>query len=167
LQVVAMGLVLTIVDVSFSGYDAVPDLVGWVLVVLGLRGLRLRVEPATLTTLAVLSGLVSVGLLRSDWVESLPESTGWLLSLPQFAFSFVLCTEVSRLVGEALARRFRGLRWAFLVAASGGVLLYGGGVDVLMVPFAVLTVAANVYLVYLLFRASGEVRGTEGGRPRD
>ena len=39
-QKVAMGLVLVVVDAWFAGFDAVPDLLGWVLVLLGLHGLR-------------------------------------------------------------------------------------------------------------------------------
>ncbi|HEX6248681.1 MAG TPA: hypothetical protein VFZ64_12490 [Nocardioidaceae bacterium] len=166
LQKVAMGLVLTLADPEIAGYDAVPDVLGWVLVVLGLRGLGGRVALSTLMPLALLSGVVSLGLIRFDWLEVLPESTGWLLSLPQLAFSWVLCGEAAAVVGPDLARRFRGLRWAFLVAAVGPVLLYGGGVDVLLVPLAVIAVAANLYLVYLLFRASTEVHDARPGRPR-
>lgn len=159
LQTVAMGLVLTIADAELGGYDAVPDVLGWVLVVLGLRGLRDVMHVSTLVALAVLAGLVSLPLLRFEWVAALPESTGWWLSLAQFAFSVVLCTELARVVGTSLARRLRVLRWVFVVAASGGAVLYGGGVEALLVPLAVLTVVANVYLVYLLFRASAEVHG--------
>lgn len=161
-----MGLVLTLADPEIAGYDAVPDVLGWVLVVLGLRPLRDRVALSTLIPLAALAGLVSLGLIRFAWLESLPESTGWLLSLPQFAFSWVLSGEVGSVVGPALGKRFRVLRWTFLVAAVGPVLLYGGGVDVLLVPLAVIAVAANVYLVYLLFRASTEVHGRAVRRPR-
>lgn len=165
LQKVAMGLVLTVADADLGGFDAVPDVLGWVLVVLGLRGLRDVMTVSTLLPLAVLAGVVSLLLLRFEWVAALPESTGWMLSLAQFAFSIVLCAEVARSVGAGLARRFRFLRWVFVIAASGGVFLYGGGVDALLVPLAVLTVAANVYLVYLLFRASSEVHGPAPARP--
>ena len=159
LQTVAMGLVLTIADADLGGYDAVPDVLGWVLVVLGLRGLRGVMRVSTPVTLAVLAGLVSLLLMRFEWVAGLPESTGWMLSLAQFAFSVVLCNELARVVGTSLARRLRVLRWVFVLAASGGAFLYGGGVEALLVPLAVLTVVANVYLVYLLFRASTEVHG--------
>ena len=46
-----------------------------------------------------------------------------------------------------------------IITAVGPVLLYGGGLDVTLVPLALLSVAANVYLVYLLFRASTEFHG--------
>jgi len=161
LQQVAMGLVIALVDAIIGGYDAVPDVLGWLLVCLGLHGLRGRVSVSTLLPLAVLAGLVSLATLRPSLLEGLPESTGWLLSLPQIAFSFLLCTELAPVVGAPLTVRLRGLRWAFVVLAVGPVLLYGGGVDVALVPLAVLSVAANVYLVYLLFRSPGELPGAE------
>lgn len=165
LQKIAMGLVITLVDSIIGGYDAVPDVVGWALVVWGLQGLRDRMSVSTLLPLAVVAGLVSLAAIRPALLEDLPESTGWLLSLPQIAFSFVLCTELEALASPALARRFGVLRWAFLVVGAGPVLVYGGGVDVLLVPLAVLAVATGVYLVYLLFRASTEIHGARV-RPR-
>jgi hypothetical protein len=162
-----MGLVLTLVDPRIAGYDAVPDLLGWLLVLAGLRGLRRRISVSTPAGLAVLAAAVSPVLLRFAWLERMPESTGWLLSLPQLAFSFVLCGAVGALVGSQLSRRFEVLRWGFVVAAAGPVLLYGGGIDVLLLPLAVLAVSVNLSLVYLLFRASTEVHGPfpRGHRP--
>lgn len=159
LQKIAMGLVITLVDAMFAGYDAVPDVFGWAMVVVGLLELRGRMTVSTLIPLSVVAGVVSLVGFMPDLLEDLPESTGWLLSLPQIAVSFLLCTEVARLVGESLSRRLLVLRWLFAVAAVGPVLLYGGGLDVTLVPLALLSVAANVYLVYLLFRASTEFHG--------
>lgn len=171
-----MGLLVTFVDSLLAGYDAVPDVVGWALVVLGLRDLRGRLATSTtLLPLAAVAGAVSVVLLRPAWTAGLPESTGWLLSLPQLVFSFVLCREVARLLApeggsasapgttvresHTLGRRLAWLGRIFLVAATGPVLVYGGGLDRLLTPVAVLAVAANVLLVYLLFRASPLVHG--------
>jgi hypothetical protein len=176
LQKIAMGLVVTLLDSYVGGYDAVPDLLGWVLVVAGLRDLRERADTSSLLPLAALSGLVSVALLSPAWTQGLPESTGWLLSLPQLAFSFLLCREVAELLVSAyrrgsaredtggraahtLARRLRLLGWGFVLAAAGPVLLYGGGVDALATPVAVLAVLVNLALVYLLFRSSTLVHG--------
>jgi len=159
LQKIAMGLVITLVDAIIAGYDAVPDVIGWAMVVLGLRELRDRMTVTTLVPLSVVAGTLTNNGFRPDLIEDLPESTGWLLSLPQIAVSFLLCTEVARLVGESLSRRLLVLRWLFAVAAVGPVLLYGGGLDVTLVPLALLSVAANVSLVYLLFRGSTEFHG--------
>lgn len=160
LQWVAMGLVLTLVDADIGGYDAVPDVLGWVMVVAALLRLRDVLATTTLVGLAVLAGVVSLATLRPELLEDLPESTGWLLSLPQIAFSLLLSVELGRAV-PALARRFGVLAWAFGIAAVGPVLLYGGGVDAVLVPLAVLTVLANVYLVYLLFRVARVGLGTK------
>lgn len=156
LQKIAMGLVITLVDVIAAGYDVIPDVLGWVLVVLGLRELRARISVATLIPMSVLAGLVSLVGFLPDLLEDIPESTGWLISLPQIVVSYLLCVEVAGLVSPPLSSRLRFLRWIFVIAAVGPVLLYGGGLDVLTVPLALLSVAANVYLVYALFRASGE-----------
>lgn len=161
LQSVGMGLVLTVVDPVIRGYDAVPDLLGWVLVVAGLRDLRHRTAMAGPLTGALVAGLVSVALVRPGLIVDLPESAGWWLSLPQIAFSVLLCGAVAALLPshDPLAARFLRLRWAFVVAGAGPVLLYGGGVDALLVPLAVLTVLANLYLIYLVFRAVPAVDG--------
>lgn len=73
LQKVAMGLVLTLVDPILGGFDAVPDVLGWVLVLLGLRGLRDRITVGTLAGLAVVSALVSLATVRPELVADLPE----------------------------------------------------------------------------------------------
>lgn len=183
LQKIAMGLVITLVDSYVGGYDAVPDVLGWVLVVAGLLDLREKADISSLLPIAVLSGLVSFALLSPAWTEELPESTGWLLSLPQIAFSFLLCRAVAGLLESAypresaredtlrgaahtVARRLSLLAWGFVLAATGPVLLYGGGLDVLTTPLAVVAVLVNLALVYLLFRASTLVHGPNRERAR-
>jgi hypothetical protein len=44
LQKVAMGLVIVLVDAFFGGYDAVPDPVGWAMVLAGVLPLRARLD---------------------------------------------------------------------------------------------------------------------------
>lgn len=157
LQKVAMGLVIVLVDAGFSGWDAVPDPLGWLLVVLGLLGLRESIDASALLTLAALAGAISLAVAYPAVHEDLADSTGWLLSLPQLAFAFLLCIEVGRLVAGLrpdLARRLLGLRWVFLLVAVGPVLLYGGGVALLLVPLALVAVAAGVYQIYLIFRCA-------------
>ena len=159
LQKIAMGLVITLVDVLAAGYDIIPDVLGWVLVVLGLLELRDRITVTTLVPMSVLAGLVSLVGFLPDLLEDMPESTGWLISLPQIVVSYLLCVEVAGLVARPLSSRLRFLRWIFVAAAAGPVLVYGGGLDVTIVPLALLSVGANVYLAYALFRAAGEVHG--------
>ena len=158
LQKVAMGLVIVVVDAYLGGFDAVPDALGWVLVMLGLLDLRVRLDSfAALRMLAALAGVVSGVIFWPTVIDAVPESTGWLLSLPQLAFCVILCGSLSELGkpdDTAISRRFSLLRWVFVALAAAPVLLYGGGVDVLLIPLAVVTVAANVFLIYLLFKIS-------------
>jgi len=69
----------------------------------------------------------------------------------------VLCiglAQVADRAGDREAVRFGLLRWAFVVVAAGPVLVYGGGVDALAAPLAVLAVLTNVAFVYYLFKVS-------------
>ena len=157
LQKVAMGLVIVLVDAFFAGYDAVPDPVGWAMVLAGLLPLRPRLESGSgLAMVAGLCLLVSVATYPPQVSALLDESGGWALSLPQLAFSFMLCSALAPVSG-GLAGRFALLRWVFVAVAAGPVLVFGGGVEALRSPIALLVVGANIYLVYLLFRASAQV----------
>ena len=153
-----MGLVIVVVDSEIAGLDAVPDVLGWVLVLAGLRVMRSRLPGfGGIAASAVLSGVVSVALLRPAWTDGLPESTGWLLSLPQLVFTILLCGALAVLARKPavdVAQRFVALRWLFIVLVVAPALVYGGGLDPLLVPLAVVTVVANVYLIYLLFRVA-------------
>lgn len=166
-QSIAMGLVLVLVDVELGGWDAVPDVLGWALVVAGL--VRLRPDPVEtgwLIGLSVLAGAISLPLTDRSVAESLPESTGWLLSLPEIVFSIVLAAELARVLAASrpdLAGRFRVLRWLFVVVAVGPILLFGAGVGVLLVPLAILAVGSYVYFVYQLFRSSKPVEALRSG----
>ena len=89
--------------------------------------------------------------------EHLSANMGWLLSVPQLAFTLLLCVDLARNgagVGAPEAGRFRIMRWVFLVVAAAPVVALGAHLDRLVVPIATLAVLATVYLVYLLFRVS-------------
>ena len=157
-----MGLVIVLVDALFGGYDAVPDPLGWALVIAGVVPLRDRFGHGTaLLATAWISLAVSSATYLPQVSGALDESGGWALSLPQLAFSFLLCTAMAPAAGW-LAGRFNLLRWVFAVLAAGPVLVFGGGVEVLRDPLALVIVGANVYLVYLLFQASREVTPAAG-----
>ena len=159
-----MGLVIVVVDASLGGFDAVPDVLGWLLALAGLRDLRGVLDgPPMVTALAVVSALVSVVLLLPSVGHGLDTSTGWFLSLPQLAFSLLLCQAMARQAHRrgarsGLRRRFWVLGWVFAAVALAPTVIYGAGVDRLLVPVALSTVGANVYLVYLLFRHAGLAR---------
>lgn len=157
LQKVAMGLVIVVLDADLGGVDAVPDVLGWVLVLLGVLDLRAVLAGfGTLVALVALSAAVSSAQMWPGLLDAVPESTGWLLSLPQLVFCILLCGGVAGLAAADadISRRFSWLRWVFVVLVFAPAVVYGGGADVLLVPVAVVTVVANVYLIYLLFRIS-------------
>lgn len=159
LQKIAMGLVIVLVDALFAGYDAVPDPIGWILVIAGVLSLRAAIEGgASLVWLAAVSLLASVATYPPQVSASLDETAGWLLSLPQLAFTYALCGALVPVTGD-LEGRFRVLRWLFVVAAIGPVMVLSGAAEALRDPLAFVVVAADIYLVYLLFRAS---RGLPG-----
>lgn len=153
-----MGLVIVFLRAPFGGYDALVDPVGWGLVLAGLVALRdLLPQVGTALALGVVAALVSVPLCFPAVDDRLDPSGQWALSLPQTVFCIVLCTSMSSLAeraDEPEAGRFGLLRWFFVVVAVGPVLVYGGKVDELTTPVAILAVLANVYLVYLLFKVS-------------
>jgi hypothetical protein len=165
LQKVAMGLVIVLVDALFSGYDGVPDPLGWVLVLAGLLPLRGLLGTPGLVASAVVCLAVSLATYPPQVADRLSDPGGWALSLPQLVFAFLLCTALIPRTG-GLAGRFRLLRWVFVGLALAPVLVLGGGVEVLREPLAFLVVAAQVYLVYLLFRCSGEVPARHSGTNR-
>ena len=161
LQKVAMGLVIVIVDPDVRGFDAVPDVLGWVLVLAGLFDLRSALNAfGALAALAVICTLVSAAEMVPAVPRLLDESGGWFLSLPQLVFSIILCSSIAALVdpaGTGVGRRLARLRWGFVALIPAPALLYGGGLErqeVLVALVGVAAVAANVYLIYLLFKVS-------------
>jgi hypothetical protein len=152
-----MGLVIVLVDASFGGYDGVPDPLGWLLVVWGVRRLRaVLAETRVLLVIAAACLVVSVVTYPPQVVEQLDESGGWALSLPQLAFSFALAGAVGPVSGW-LEKRFRLMRPVFAGLAVAPAVVIGGDLEALRSPLAFVVAAANVYFVYLLFQASSQV----------
>lgn len=169
LQKVAMGLVIVFLSARFAGYDALPDPVGWGLVVAGLLPLRSRLpQGGSLVTLAALAGVMSLPLVLPAVSDRLSASGQWGVSVPQTTFCLLLCVSLATLAeraGEREARRLVALRTGYVVVLVGPVLVYGGGVDALAVPVAVLSVLANVALVYLTFTVSKRPWSRTEGSP--
>lgn len=157
LQGIAMGLVIVLVDASFGGYDGVPDPLGWLLAIWGVRRLRpVLAETRVLLVVAVVCLVVSVVTYPPQVVERLDESGGWALSLPQLVFSFALAGALAPASGW-LEKRFRLMRPVFVALALAPAVVIGGDLESLRSPLALVVAAANVYFVYLLFQASSQV----------
>ena len=87
LQSIAMGLVIVALSAPVGdGYDALPDPLGWLLVVLGSRALPDQVpRRRVVVTLAWLAAAASVPLWVpgfSDAAYATHPSLGWALNLP-------------------------------------------------------------------------------------
>ena len=188
LQKIAMGLVIVLIPANFPAnpepewafYDALPDPVGWLLVLLGLRALgrgsSLRL--GLVTGLAITAFVISIPLwfpqinhlLVPAYNPDLDVSGQWFLSLPQNLFGFALAREISRAGQEAddgyLSTRFGLLGWAFAALVVLPVIAYGGGVTALQTPTLVLIGVVSIAFIYYLF-ASHRRPLLAGPGPRD
>ena len=153
-----MGLLIVFLQAGFHGVDALADPLGWVLVLAGVVPLRDRLPHGDVALwLASLALVVSVPLFVPAVRSQLSASGQWGASVPQTAFCLVLAgalATVCERAGDRRARWFRVLRTGFAVLLAGPVLLYGGHVDSLAVPLAVVSVAADVALVWFTFAVS-------------
>jgi len=177
LQKIAMGLVIVVLPAYFPRdphpawkfYDALPDPVGWALVVAGVWALAKasRLELSTVRWLAVLALLVSIPLWFPQVNHALaPESHpaagysgSWFLSLPANVFGLALARQIGR-AGELeqprdpyVAGRFGVLTWGFAVVIVLPAVAYGGGVTALQIPALVLVGLVNAVFCYYLFAA--------------
>lgn len=166
-----MGLVIVFLSARFAGYDALPDPIGWGLATAGLVPLRARLpQGGSLLTLAAIAGVVSVPLVVPDVNEALTPSGQWAVGTPQTVFCLLLCISLAALAeraGEPEANRFGLLRTAYIAVLVLPVLVYGGGVDVLETPMAVLSVLSNVVLVYYTFKVSRRPYVSDAAPPSD
>jgi len=169
-----MGLVVVGLTASFGEYDALPDPLGWALVLLGVLRLPADLQRRTaLVLLAGLAGLVAVPLWFPPVAASLEDvdaAVAWALTLPQLGFVGLLChvlagraaaagsgpdTVPDTVPDTAAARRLRVAVTLTAVVAVLPVLVLGADVDALATPAAVLAVATLVYAVWQLFSFSG------------
>ncbi|MDN4172310.1 hypothetical protein QWY28_05105 [Nocardioides sp. SOB77] len=163
LQSVAMGLLVVGLTASFGEYDALPDPLGWVLVLVGLvrfpAGLELR---PVLLGLAALAGAVAVPLWVPSVGEALEEvddSVAWALTLPQLGLVALLCHVLARRATAAAdlpaARRLRLAVTLTVAVAALPVLVLGVGVAALAAPTGALAVLTLLFVIWQLFACSG------------
>jgi hypothetical protein len=174
LQRIAMGLVIVLVPANFPHdphpawqfYDALPDPIGWLLVLYGVRALRAHLDVDIVGWLAWVAFAVSVPLwfpqvnhlLAPEYNDSIQVSFQWFLSLPQTVFALALARTIGREAelrtprDRYVAGRFGVLTWALGALVVLPVIAYGGGVDSLVNPTLVGIGLVNVVFVYYLFR---------------
>ncbi|MFL6157677.1 MAG: hypothetical protein ACJ72D_16405 [Marmoricola sp.] len=180
LQKIAMGLVIVFVPANFAiaghTYDALPDPLGWVLVLVGLKALRPYVDVDVATWCAWVALLVSIPLWLPQVTELLPSipehlrtqhqldqatkaaSIAWAFALPQSAMSLLLVRRISEdgIVQEPrdvfVAGRFGVLTWGLIAVIVLPPIAYGGDVENLITPTLIGIGLVNVVLIYYLFR---------------
>lgn len=183
-----MGLVIVLIPANFPAapdpawafYDALPDPVGWALVVAGVWSLARgsSMDTSLVKALAVAAFVLSVPLwfpqlnhlLVPAYNSEIDTSGQWFLSLPQNLFGFFLAREIARtgrLTGDRyLAGRFGLLSWGFAALVVLPVIVYGGGLTELETPTLVLIGAVDIAFIHHLF-ASHRRKALAGPGPRD
>jgi len=174
LQRIAMGLVIVLVPAYFPHdphpawqvYDALPDPIGWLLVITGVRALSAHLDVDVVRWFAWTAFAVSVPLwlpqvnhlLVPEYNDSIEVSFQWFLALPQTVFGLALARTIGRQAelqqprDRFVAGRYGVLTWAFAALVVLPVVAYGGGVDSLVDPTLVAIGLVNVVFVYYLFR---------------
>ncbi len=162
-----MGMVIVIGTAHFPAdpspdwqkYDALPDPLGWLLVLYGVFALaRVNATFVSSRWLALVAAVVSVPMWFPQVNHQLDASGGWFASLPQIAFCFVLSREIGLLAARQepsdtfVAKRLSLLVWGFALVAVLPVVAVGGGVEPLVTPTAVLATLVTLAFVYYLFR---------------
>lgn len=161
LQAVAMGLV--IVGIRAGHWDLLPDPLGWLLVLHGLRRLPHAIPyRASQLTTAALALLVSIPL----WVPSLADrlddadpSLRWAANLPELGFLVVLCLglgDLARTAGDpGPFRTWRTIATLGVACALLPILVWGGGIEGLELPSYVLASLTLLAVICLGFSHAG------------
>jgi hypothetical protein len=157
LQTVAMGLALVFLDIEPSGWDWVPDPLGWILVLLGLSGLKEHLPNHTgINVTAWLCLAVDVIIWPPGSVAKVDESIGWLFGIPTIAFCFLICDALTDVLDGTGQSIFRWIRNSYVVLAVLPLLVWWVGLDWLELPATIAAVAVNVALVLALWAAGDE-----------
>lgn len=159
LQSIAMGLVIITLHPNPSGYDALPDPLGWVLVLLGTRALpEVMSRRETLRSLGAPAAVISVPLWFPSVTDALYDadpSLLWAANLPQIGFTALLChvlATAAAQAGDGKAARWLGLaRTVVIVVGLLPVLVFGAGLASFEVTSYLLAGASALLLIWLLF----------------
>jgi hypothetical protein len=171
LQAVGMGLVIVLLTAPVHGYDLLPDPLGWLLALTGLRALAVP-QRRTLLGLAWLAFAVSCVL----WIPAVPAhlddldpSLTWSANLPQLVTTIVLAHALAQqalLAEDPSARRWLLTARSLLVVVTVlPVVVFGGGLDGLVGATYVAASLALLLLVWLLFAYAGRAWAGAGENP--
>jgi len=180
LQKIAMGLVIVFVPANFEiadhVYDALPDPLGWLLVLSGMSALRNHLDVDAAYWLTWIALAVSIPLWFPQLTEQLPDipehlrtaaqldqatkaaSIAWALALPQSVMALILVRAIGRAAIDQqprdtfVAGRFGVLLWGVAATIVLPPVAYGGDVENLITPTLISVGLVNLVLIYYLFR---------------
>ncbi len=143
---------------AWEKYDALPDPLGWLLVLSGTFALA-RADSTfdSIRWLAAVAAAVSVPTWFPQVTHVLDPSGEWFASLPQIAFCLLLSREIGLLGTQQsppdgfVAKRFGLLVWGFALVAVLPVVSIGGEVSQLESATLIVSTMVNVVFVYFLF----------------
>lgn len=157
LQAIGMGLLIVLLRAGTP--DLLPDPLGWLLILYGVRRLPpdLPHHRGVLVS-GALAGAVSVPLwvpAAADRVLAADASLQWAVNLPQVLFVTLLATALGTRAGDCGDAAARG--WWFLVATLAAVagiapvLVFGGGLATLETPAVVMAGAVLLTAIGFCF----------------
>ncbi len=170
LQSVAMGLLVVALTARVHGYDALPDFLGWLLVVLGTRRLGLSGALTAAALAALVVSLVVWWPPVQDALGELHPSLWWAANLPQLVACGLLCRELAALAAVAADRRavawLRSTGVLVAVSAVAPVIAFSVGAsdDALAAVYAA---AAGVVLLLIVLLFSYAARPWAAAREAD
>lgn len=163
LQSVAMGFVVLLLYAPLGGVDLLFDPLGWLLVVLGVRGLPAGFpHRRNLFGLGVLAALVSVPLSVPavlDALDDADESLAWAANLPQFGWYLLLAVALTQAGTEAADKGaetwWRTIALGCVAVIVLPVLVFGGGIDGLADTAGAAVALVPIAMIVMLFVHAG------------
>jgi hypothetical protein len=162
---IALGLVIIGLYAKSGDFDLLPDPLGWVLVLVGLKVLVSRVDlpyAGLLWTLGPLALVASTALTVPsvrEWFEDGEPALAWAVDVPALAFCGLLCSAL--VPGARAAKQIAAYAWfqwtaiGFGVSVLAPVVVIGGGVDALRGPAGFVTGLAQLSLFVLCLSYGG------------
>lgn len=155
LQTVALGLIVIFVDIGDP--DWVADPLGWLIVLVGIAGIRQEVpDYGYLAVTAWVCLGLSVVIWPPDSVPTLDSTLGWVFNLPTLAFCYLLADSLYDVTVPRVAQWFRLIGWSYAVVAFLPLAPLLLDWDWLETPTTVLTIGLYALLVFALFGAAGD-----------
>ena len=185
LRLVFWGLIITAINIRIQGFDIFPDVVGYIMVIVGLGRIEkcegnftsAKIMAYVLTAISLVniyqapSGSVnfSAGIFGAiPWLAALLMIAGMLANI---AFAYFICLGLKNLLIKVGDHTLAGIcddRWKLILAAEIGLLVsmltvfLGGSFGMILVMiFGALALIALVMFILLIHHARKSIDGKE------